>query len=83
MWAGLTHKVTGRFFFSEKSTTGRSYLDMLDLYALLQLPLKSSSNKTGRCHISATMLGITWTEGWLGDGSAEVDQSLGHLGCEI
>jgi hypothetical protein len=34
----------------------------------------------GRRHISATMLGITWTEKWLEDGSAEVDQSLGPLG---
>jgi hypothetical protein len=31
------------------------------------------------CYISATILGITWTERWLGDGSAEVDQSLGLL----
>jgi hypothetical protein len=26
-----------------------------------------------RRHISATMLGITWTERWLGDRSAELD----------
>jgi hypothetical protein len=38
--------------------------------------LKLSSNKVGRCHISATMLGITWTEIWLGDGSAQVDHRL-------
>jgi hypothetical protein len=30
-----------------------------------------------------TMLGITWTQRWLGDGSAEVDQSLGLLGRQI
>jgi hypothetical protein len=30
-----------------------------------------------RRHISAIMLGITWSERWLGDGSAEVNQSLG------
>jgi hypothetical protein len=31
------------------------------------------------CHISATMLGITWTERWLGDGLTEVGQLLPHL----
>jgi hypothetical protein len=36
-----------------------------------------------RLHISATTLGITWTERWLGDGSAEVDQLLGLLGRQI
>jgi hypothetical protein len=36
-----------------------------------------------RRHISATMLGITWTERWMGDGSAEVDRSLGLLGRQI
>jgi hypothetical protein len=35
------------------------------------------------CYISATVLVITWTERWLRDGSAEVDQSLGLLGCQI
>jgi hypothetical protein len=34
-------------------------------------------------HISATMLGITWTERWLGDRSAEVNQSLDPLGRQI
>jgi hypothetical protein len=37
-----------------------------------------------RRHISAaTILRITWTERWLGDGSAEVDQLLGLLGRQI
>jgi hypothetical protein len=36
-----------------------------------------------RRHISATMLAITWTERWLGDRSAEMDQSLGFLGRQI
>jgi hypothetical protein len=32
MWAGLMEdKLIGPFFFSEKSVTGRSYLDMLEL----------------------------------------------------
>jgi hypothetical protein len=35
--------------------------------------VKLSSNKMGRRHISDTTLGITWTQRWLGDGSAEVD----------
>jgi hypothetical protein len=30
--------------------------------------IHTSFNKMGRRHISATMLGITWTERWLGDG---------------
>jgi hypothetical protein len=33
-----------------------------------------------RRHIFATMLGITWRERWLGDGLADVDQSLALLG---
>jgi hypothetical protein len=37
----------------------------------------------GHCHISATVLGITWTERWLGDGSVEMDQSLGILVRQI
>jgi hypothetical protein len=45
--------------------------------------LKLPSNKMGRRHVSATMLGIIWTERWLGDGSAEVDQFLGLLGRQI
>jgi hypothetical protein len=36
-----------------------------------------------RRHISATTLEITCTERWLGDGWAEVDQSLGLLGRQI
>jgi hypothetical protein len=41
---------------------------------------KLSSNKMGCRHI---LLGITWTERWLRDGSAEVAQSLGPLGRQI
>jgi hypothetical protein len=36
-----------------------------------------------RRHFSAIMLEITWTERWLEDESAEVDQSLGILGRPI
>jgi hypothetical protein len=71
------------FFFSEKAVTGRSYLDMLELYALPQLPPQTPSNKMGSRHISATMSGITWPERWLRAGSAEVDQFLGLLGRHI
>jgi hypothetical protein len=42
--------------------------------------LKLSSNKMGCSHISATMLGIAWTDRWLGNGSTEADLSLGPLG---
>jgi hypothetical protein len=39
VWASLMHdKLNGRLFFSEKTVTGDSYLDMLELYALLQIP---------------------------------------------
>jgi hypothetical protein len=35
MWASIMDdKLIGLFFFSEKIVVGRSYLDMLDLYAL-------------------------------------------------
>jgi hypothetical protein len=84
LWAGLMHnKLIGPFFFSEKTVTGCSYLDILELYMLPQLRPQLSSNKMGHCNISATMLGITWTERWLGDGLAEVDQSLCLLGSQI
>jgi hypothetical protein len=84
VWAGfMNNKLIGPLFFSEKTVTGRSYLDMLELYALPHYHLKLSSNKIGHCHISASMLGITWTESWLGYGSTEVDRSLGLLGRQI
>ncbi|PNF43766.1 hypothetical protein B7P43_G11408, partial [Cryptotermes secundus] len=39
VWAGLMHdKLIGEIFFSEKSMTGRSHLDILELLALPQLP---------------------------------------------
>jgi hypothetical protein len=39
VWAGLMHdKLIELVFFSEKTLTGRPYLDMLELYALPQLP---------------------------------------------
>jgi hypothetical protein len=38
-WASIMHnKFIGLFFFSEKTMTGRLYLDMLELYAFPQLP---------------------------------------------
>jgi hypothetical protein len=76
-------KLIEPFFFSEKTVTGRSYLDMLELYALPDYHPKLPYNKMGHHHISATILGITWTERWLVDGSAEVDQSLGPVGRQI
>jgi hypothetical protein len=45
--------------------------------------LKLSNKKMGRRHISTTMLGITWTENWLEDGSAEVDETFVLLGRQI
>jgi hypothetical protein len=38
VWAGLMHKLIGRFFLSKNTVTGHSYLGMLELYALPQLP---------------------------------------------
>jgi hypothetical protein len=71
-------KLTEPFIFLEETVTGSSYLDMLELYELPQLPPQTILQKMGHRHISATMLGITWTERM-----AEVDQSLGLLGCQI
>jgi hypothetical protein len=76
-------KLIRPFFFLEKNVTGHSYLDALELCALLHYHLKLSSKKMGPLHISATMLGITWPKRELGDRSAEVDQSLAHLGRQI
>jgi hypothetical protein len=53
------HKLTGPFFFSEKTVTGRLYLDMLELLAPHQLPPQTILQEMGRHHISATMLGMT------------------------
>jgi hypothetical protein len=55
-------KLTGSFFISEKTLTGRSYLDMLELKALSKLPPQTILQQEGRRHISATMLGITWAK---------------------
>jgi hypothetical protein len=38
---GLLNAQVGQFFFSEKTVTGHSYLDMLELYALPQLPFQT------------------------------------------
>jgi hypothetical protein len=39
IWVNLKHhKLIGRLFFLEKTITGRSYLDMLELYVLPQVP---------------------------------------------
>jgi hypothetical protein len=60
MWACLMHKLLEPFFSSEKTVTGRSYLDMLELYALPQFPPQTiSSNNMGPRCIPAIMLGIT------------------------
>jgi hypothetical protein len=81
--ADLMHdKLIGPFFFSEKTVTGRSYLNMLELYALLQLPpqtiLQQDRAPPHFCHHVRSHL-----DRWLGDGSAEVAQSLGLLGRQI
>jgi hypothetical protein len=48
LWACLMHdKLIGRFFFSEKTVTGRSYLDMLELYALPQFPPQTCFKQRG------------------------------------
>ncbi|PNF24397.1 hypothetical protein B7P43_G09698 [Cryptotermes secundus] len=48
VWAGLMHdKLIGPFFFSEKTVAGRSYLDMLELYALPQLPPQTILQQDG------------------------------------
>jgi hypothetical protein len=47
-------KLIGPFFFSEKTVTGRSYLDILELYELPQLPPQTNLQQNGSppyfCH---------------------------------
>jgi hypothetical protein len=55
VWAGSMHdKLTGQFFFKEKNVAGHSYLDMLELYALPQLPSQTILQQDGAlphfCH---------------------------------
>jgi hypothetical protein len=77
--AGLMHKLIGPLFFSEKTVAGRSYLDMLELYALPQLPPQTILQQDGAlphfCHHVRNHLD---RDGW--EISAEVDQSLGLVG---
>jgi hypothetical protein len=40
-------KLTGPFFSSEKTVAGRWYLDMLELYALPQLPPQTILQQDG------------------------------------
>jgi hypothetical protein len=47
MWAGLIHKLIEPFFFLEKTVTGHLYLDMLELYALPQLPPQTILQQDG------------------------------------
>jgi hypothetical protein len=56
---------------------------MQKLYALQQLTHQTILQKMVRHRISANILGITWTEIWLIDGSADVAQLLGLLGRQI
>ncbi|PNF17602.1 hypothetical protein B7P43_G14207 [Cryptotermes secundus] len=61
------------FVFVEKTMTAMTYLDMHQLYLSPKETLKvffHARLTRMRRHISATMLGIIWTERYLGDGSA-------------
>jgi hypothetical protein len=61
--AGLMHdKLIRPFFFSEK--TDRTFVigHAGAVYSAPVTTLNCPLNKMGRRHISATMLGITWTE---------------------
>jgi hypothetical protein len=49
--------------------------------AVCTVPITTSHSPPTRWGV--TMLGHTWTERWLGDGSAEVGHSLGLLGHQI
>ncbi|KAJ4430294.1 hypothetical protein ANN_22507 [Periplaneta americana] len=43
VWIGLMHNaIIGLFFFLEKTVTGHSYLDMLENFVVLQIPLGST-----------------------------------------
>jgi hypothetical protein len=79
--ACLMHdKLIGPFFFMEKTVTGHLYLDMLELYALPQLPPQTILQQAGvlphfcqhvRYHLDREMAG-RW-----------IRQSLGRLGHQI
>jgi hypothetical protein len=65
VWAGLIHnKLIGPFWFSEKIVTGRSYLDMLELYALPQLSPQTILQQDGEpphfCHHVRNHLAGRW-----------------------
>jgi hypothetical protein len=77
------NKLIRPFFLFGKDCAGRSYVGMLELNAVTQFPPQTIFQQDGDRHISATMLRITWTEKWLGDGSGEVDQLLGLLVRQI
>jgi hypothetical protein len=85
VWAGLVHdKLIGPFLFLEKIVTRRSCSDMLELYVLPQLPPQTIFQQNGApshfCYHVRNYLDREMVGRWLGDGSAEVDQSLGLLG---
>jgi hypothetical protein len=73
-------KLIGRFFSSEKTATVRSYVDMLELYALLQLPpqtiLKQCGAQPHFGHHISYYLGIEIAGRWIG-------QLLGLIGSQI
>jgi hypothetical protein len=74
VWASLMHEKLIDWMIFGKTVTGHSYLDMLELYALPQLPPQTILQQDGvPCEESSGQR----------DESAEVDQSLGLLSHQI
>jgi hypothetical protein len=63
-------KLIGPFFFLEKTVTAHSYLDMLELYALPQLPPQTILQQEGAtphfCHHIRNHLNREMAGGWIG-----------------
>ncbi|PNF17628.1 hypothetical protein B7P43_G07376, partial [Cryptotermes secundus] len=71
--AGLMYdKLIRPFFFSEKTVTGRSYLDLPELYSLPQLPPQTIFQQEGAlphfCHYVRNHLDREMAERWISRG---------------
>jgi hypothetical protein len=68
----LNAQQVGPFFFSEKTVTGRSYWDMLELYALPKLPPQTILQQDGVpphfCHHVRNHLDREMAGRWIGRG---------------
>jgi len=75
MWCDLMHgRVIRFFFFSEPTMTMGLYLDMLALFAVLQLPCETLVQQDGALprysHVMRKHLHHTMSGGWVSKGSS-------------